>query len=83
MEVGIMHAPNSMTKCKKALSRTHVNTVDLINSQRSSMPVQRFYSYNELRHYTCEKGVGRIFPGGVAKEEGFIRALLRCFHHPE
>lgn len=83
MEVGIQPAPSSITKCKKALERVHVNIVDLVNCRRSGSPVQRFHSYNELKRYTCEKGKGRVFPRELAKEEGFIKALLKAFLHPE
>ena len=51
-----------------------VNLVNLIDHRLIGVPVIRFRNYNEFWTYTKE---GRIFPLHRAKEEGFIKALLR------
>lgn len=51
-----------------------VNLVNLIDHRNMGTPVIRFKSYTAFRKYTTD---GRIFPKEKAKEEGFIRALLR------
>lgn len=51
-----------------------VNLVNLIDHRLSGEPVIRFRNYREFRAYTIDD---RIYPLRAAKEEGFIRALLR------
>lgn len=51
-----------------------VNLVNLIDHRNIGVKVIRFKSYHEFQQYTRN---GRIFPKEKAKEEGFIRALLR------
>lgn len=65
--------------CLQALAAVNVNLVNLINHRRNpDIPLRLFPSYVALRDWTlAEKH--RIFPKKVAKEEGFIRALLKDF----
>ncbi|KAE8377106.1 hypothetical protein BDV26DRAFT_264426 [Aspergillus bertholletiae] len=65
----------SITQCRKALSRVHVNLVDLIDSRRSGTLVQQFPSLRALRKYTLDSG--KIFPRTAAKKDGFLKDLLR------
>lgn len=51
-----------------------VNLVNLIDHRNMGVPVIRFKNYAAFREYTTD---GRIFPKKKAKEEGFIKALLR------
>lgn len=48
--------------------------MNLIDHRNMGVPVIRFKSYAAFRKYTTD---GRIFSKEKAKEEGFIRALLR------
>lgn len=59
----------------KALKKTHVNIVDLIDCRRAGTAVRRFPTYGALRAYTVE--TGKVFPREAAKEEGFVKVLLR------
>ncbi|TKA78295.1 hypothetical protein B0A49_02051 [Cryomyces minteri] len=74
-EVGMEDAPNSITQCKKALNSVNVNLVDLINARRAGESVKCFRTRKELVAYT-RKTPGKIFPKELAKQDGFIRALL-------
>lgn len=61
----------------KALKKTHVNLVDLIDCRRAGTAVRRFPTFSALRNYTVN--TDRVFPKEVAKEDGFLKALLRSF----
>ncbi|KAI9870699.1 MAG: hypothetical protein M1830_003907 [Pleopsidium flavum] len=74
-EVGITPAPSSITQCKKALSKAHVNIVDLIDCRRAGTAVHRFPSERALRAYTQE--MNKFFPKEAAKRDGFLKVLLR------
>ncbi|XP_014556111.1 hypothetical protein COCVIDRAFT_38166 [Bipolaris victoriae FI3] len=75
-EVLIDEVPGSIRQCKAVLGSRNVlvNLVNLIDHRNMGTPVIRFKSYTAFRKYTTD---GRIFPKEKAKEEGFIRALLR------
>lgn len=64
----------------QALAAVNVNLVNLVDHRRrpNSVPLQLFPSYRALRHWTLASR-GRIFPKTVAKEEGFVKALLKDF----
>ena len=51
-----------------------VNLVNLIDHRLIGVPVIRFKNLDEFWNYTNQ---GRKFPLELAKEEGFIKALLR------
>lgn len=51
-----------------------VNLVNLIDHRLSGVPLIRFETYGKFQAYTKN---GRVYPLKAAKEEGFIRALLR------
>ncbi|EUC45004.1 hypothetical protein COCMIDRAFT_26768 [Bipolaris oryzae ATCC 44560] len=75
-EVLIEDVPGSITQCKAVLGSRNVlvNLVNLIDHRNMGTPVIRFKSYAAFRSYTTG---GRVFPKKKAKEEGFIKALLR------
>ncbi|KAL6711225.1 hypothetical protein ACN47E_005756 [Coniothyrium glycines] len=76
-EVGVENVPGSIGKCKAALRASNVliNLVNLIDHRMmgDAVPLVRFTSYKAWREYTK----GNMYPRKAAKEEGFIRALLR------
>ncbi|KAK8154765.1 hypothetical protein IWX90DRAFT_444198 [Phyllosticta citrichinensis] len=94
MEVGEVPG-RSITQCKTILKSIHVNLVNLMNCRRhwdnhhgSDDPIPedglpglvKFRNYRTFLHYTKDKR--RVFPKATAKEDGFIKALLReLFHH--
>ena len=65
--------------CVQALSKVYVNLVNLIDHRRNrSVPLRVFPNYHAFRTWTLSGKNGcRIFPKKAAKEEGFIKALLR------
>lgn len=73
-DVHISPAPSSINQCKKALSRTAVNLVDLIDSRRTGERVKVFPSRTALRNYSIKQN--KIFPKKKAKADGFLCALL-------
>lgn len=52
-----------------------VNLVNLIDHRVNGTPVIRFKTYDEWHEYTDRPGCR--FPLGAAKQEGFIKSLLR------
>ncbi|KAJ4994116.1 hypothetical protein SVAN01_00593 [Stagonosporopsis vannaccii] len=81
-DVQIYPVPLSITKCKKALSAVHVNLVNLISHRHNrNVELKLFPSYHALRMWTLGgKNGSRIFPKKLAKEEGFIKVLLKDLH---
>ncbi|KAH7077674.1 hypothetical protein BKA63DRAFT_592903 [Paraphoma chrysanthemicola] len=75
-EVGITDVPGNIKKCKKVLGspRVLVNLANLIEHRLSGEEVIRFRNYDEFWKYTSK---GRKFPLQAAKEDGFIKILLR------
>ncbi|KAK1456479.1 hypothetical protein CMEL01_16383 [Colletotrichum melonis] len=79
--IGINPLPVTNEQCKKAVRRTHVNIVDLIESRRGNKEgVQTFRNVNMLRAYTKE--TNKIFPNKFHGENcnGVLRHLLRNIH---
>lgn len=62
----------------QALGNIHVNLVDLVNSRRTGQKVEHFPNVTTLRKYTRE--TNKIFPRSAAKEDGFLKALLRVIY---
>ncbi|KAJ5215245.1 uncharacterized protein N7498_001652, partial [Penicillium cinerascens] len=77
-ELGICHSIESISKCRKALGSVHVNLVNLVDSRRTGQKVEQFPSVAALRKYTRE--MNKIFPRSAAKEDGFLKALLRVIY---
>ncbi|KAL4917604.1 hypothetical protein BDW62DRAFT_201629 [Aspergillus aurantiobrunneus] len=67
--------PTSITQCRKALGRVHVNLIDLIDANRLGKEVRKFQSVAALAKYTRKKQ--KAFPKAAAKKEGVLRDLLR------
>jgi hypothetical protein len=62
--------------CRQVLGSRNVlvNLVNLIDHRETGVGVIRFRDYDAFWKYTKK---GRVFPLEEAKEDGFIRALLR------
>ncbi|KAH7077676.1 hypothetical protein BKA63DRAFT_409724 [Paraphoma chrysanthemicola] len=74
-DVGIEDVPCSITKCKKALRPVMANLYNLVDHRRNpDIAILRFKSYMAFCKYT--RG-GRTFPKECAKQDGFIRVLLK------
>ncbi|KAI9040199.1 uncharacterized protein KD926_008523 [Aspergillus affinis] len=65
----------SVTQCRKALAKVHVNIFDLIDSRRTGAIVQRFPNRAALKEYT--KDTQKIYPKQAAKADGLLKELLR------
>ncbi|KAH0598160.1 hypothetical protein MHUMG1_04532 [Metarhizium humberi] len=78
-KLGIDPIPTSITACKKAIKRIHVNIVDFVDSERTGEPVRKFGSVGKLAKYTWENG--KVFPKKQAKRNSLLRFLLRRLQH--
>ena len=65
---------NSWRTITQALNKVWVNIVDLIDCRRNGSPVLRHKSQNALRTYS--KGNDKIYNLKLAKQNGFLTALL-------
>ena len=65
-----------MADTQKVFGKVHVNLVDLINVRRTGERLQKFPSVQALRSYTLETPE-KVFPKQAAKQDGFLKALLR------
>ncbi|KAK7681975.1 hypothetical protein QCA50_014938 [Cerrena zonata] len=77
-ELQIDPVPTTITQCRKALKRRHVNLVDLIDARcrGDKGDVQVFETYKELRDYTRKEH--KIFSRKKAKKlnlQGLLREL--------
>ncbi|KAF2633689.1 hypothetical protein BU25DRAFT_381337 [Macroventuria anomochaeta] len=74
-EVGIEKIPTSITQCQKVLKPVFVNLFNLVDHRRNpDLKVLRFQSYGEFNNFTRK---GHEFPRNCAKQEGFIKVLLK------
>lgn len=74
-DVGIDEVPGTITKCRKALKPIRVNLFNLLNHKRDPMiQLRRFKNHGEFVKYTHNR---RTFPKDCAKQEGFIKVLLK------
>ncbi|KAG9206823.1 hypothetical protein G6514_000110 [Epicoccum nigrum] len=74
-EVGIEKTPTSITQCQKVLKPVFVNLFNLVDHRRNpDHQVLRFKSYGEFNKFTRK---GNEFPRDCAKQEGFIKVLLK------
>ncbi|KAG6034537.1 hypothetical protein E4U41_006513 [Claviceps citrina] len=67
--------PQSITACKKAIEKVHVNIMDFIDCERTGNAVHKFPSVNQLRKYTTAHD--KFFPRKQAKKSFLLRYLLR------
>ncbi|KAJ4382303.1 hypothetical protein N0V86_002637 [Didymella sp. IMI 355093] len=74
-EVGIEKIPSSITQCQKVLKPVFVNLFNLVDHRRNpELKVLRFQSFSEFNKFTRN---GHEFPRNCAKQEGFIKVLLK------
>ncbi|KAF1947868.1 hypothetical protein EJ02DRAFT_417355 [Clathrospora elynae] len=75
-EVKIEPVPLSITKCKKALASVYVNIFNILDHRRNPerYPIKVFETYEKFRKYTV---AGRVYPLVRAKQDTFIKSLLR------
>ncbi|KAJ4266057.1 hypothetical protein NW762_004030 [Fusarium torreyae] len=67
--------PGSLSECRKSVRETHVNLVDLVETQRTGLPVKVFKTLKNLQDYTIR--TEKFFPKRNAHEGGLLRYLLR------
>ncbi|KAJ6576979.1 hypothetical protein DFH09DRAFT_813114, partial [Mycena vulgaris] len=72
--------PKTMWECRQAVRGVHVNLVDLVDSQGTGLPVEKFKSQEELAVYT--KMTRKWFPQARAEDEGLLVFLLRHIGRP-
>ncbi|KAL4892539.1 hypothetical protein BDV59DRAFT_43349 [Aspergillus ambiguus] len=66
---------SSITHCKKALCRVHVNIVDLVEGRQTGQKPRTFPTVGALARYTHE--TQRFFNRNSAKQDKILRVLLR------
>ncbi|KAM0253636.1 hypothetical protein ACHAQJ_007211 [Trichoderma viride] len=74
-KIRISPIPNTITSCKAAISKVHVNIIDFVDSERTGNPVPTFSSFEKFRDYTLKHR--KIFPKEEAKSNSLLRYLLR------
>ncbi|KAG1867058.1 hypothetical protein C8R48DRAFT_833139 [Suillus tomentosus] len=78
--VRISPIPDTLKLCREAVKATHVNIVDLVDTNVTKEPVTRFVSEAKLSEYT--KATGKFFPTDNAYAGGLLRYLLRRILNP-
>ncbi|KAL9004549.1 MAG: hypothetical protein Q9188_002643 [Gyalolechia gomerana] len=74
-ELGVSGRLGSITKCKKALKRVHVNILDFIDDRRAGVPTTTFPSAGALAVYTREHK--RRFPLDDTEGDSLMKILLK------
>ncbi|KAI2709064.1 hypothetical protein CBS147332_6123 [Penicillium roqueforti] len=74
-KVGIKDSFSSITQCKKALVRVHVNIVDVLDSWNSDVTPICFRNKDALAAYT--QSSTKFFGREIAKQDKVLRVLLR------
>ncbi|KAJ5555873.1 hypothetical protein N7535_008303 [Penicillium sp. DV-2018c] len=74
-KVGLQGPFTSITQCKKALARVHVNIVDLLDCWNTDSKPPIFKNRKTLAEYT--EGNHRYFRRDVAKQDKVLKVLLR------
>ncbi|OQE36841.1 hypothetical protein PENCOP_c011G03371 [Penicillium coprophilum] len=74
-KVGIKGSLTSITQCKKALARVHVNIVDLLDCWNSDAIPLGFKNKEALAAYT--RANNKFFSRHIAKQDKVLRVLLR------
>lgn len=78
--VHVSPIPNSLESCREAVKATHVNIVDLVDTETTGEPVTVFVSEVDLSQYTIS--TGKFFPRDNAYAGGLLRYLLRRIINP-
>ncbi|KAJ4412338.1 hypothetical protein N0V91_000809 [Didymella pomorum] len=74
-EIGIEKIPTSVSQCQKVLRGVFVNLFNVVDHRRNpELKILRFQTRGEFNAYTRK---GHEFPRNCAKQEGFIKALLK------
>ncbi|KAF2135094.1 uncharacterized protein K452DRAFT_239992 [Aplosporella prunicola CBS 121167] len=76
--LGINPIPRKLRDRRKAVTKTHVNLVDLLDRHRIGGSIRIFETEFELKEYTIQKG--KYFPKEEAYEGGLLKWLLREIH---
>ncbi|KAH7207883.1 uncharacterized protein BKA55DRAFT_586389 [Fusarium redolens] len=67
--------PTDLAACRESVRQTHVNLVDLVETQNTGLPVKVFETLKQLQDYTIPNG--KFFPKKSAYQGGLLRFLLR------
>lgn len=78
--VHVSPIPDTLDSCREAVKATHVNIVDLVDTQTTGEPVTAFVSEVDLSKYTIS--TGKFFPKDNAYAGGLLRYLLRRIINP-
>lgn len=71
----MLHDRRSATDLRQALKPVFVNLFNLVDHRRNpDLKVLPFQSYREFNRFTKN---GQVFPRDCAKQEGFIKILLK------
>ncbi|PWY89101.1 hypothetical protein BO70DRAFT_426767 [Aspergillus heteromorphus CBS 117.55] len=66
---------DSIRQCKKALSKVHVNIVDVLESRLLDRKPRKFPNKHALAAYTRDSG--KFMSRDLAKQDGLLKVLLR------
>lgn len=73
--------PSSLERCRRAVTSTHVNLVDLVDGfENPSTPVKIFKTVKALSEYTIE--TGKYFPRTNVHAGDLLKHLLRQILNP-
>jgi hypothetical protein len=64
----------------QAMKGVWINIYDFLNQRKTGKPARRFETEGQLANY-C-KHTGKIFPRGLAKQDGALRGLLAHISRP-
>ncbi|KAG2354028.1 hypothetical protein BDR07DRAFT_1454263 [Suillus spraguei] len=78
--VRVSPIPDTLESCREAVKATHVNIVDLVDTESTGESVTVFASEVDLSEYT--KATGKFFPRDNAYAGGLLRYLLRRIMNP-
>jgi hypothetical protein len=67
--------PADLAACRKRVRLTHVNLVDLVETEYTGSPVKVFKTLKQLRNYTLSNK--KVFPKKTAHHSGLLKFLLR------
>ncbi|KJA22723.1 hypothetical protein HYPSUDRAFT_138949 [Hypholoma sublateritium FD-334 SS-4] len=80
MHIGIKPIPDDLEECKKAVQRTHVNLVDLVDAFGTNRPIKVFRTERQLSEYTIK--TGKYFPRDEIEAGDLLKFLLRHIFNP-
>ncbi|EIN03758.1 hypothetical protein PUNSTDRAFT_77588 [Punctularia strigosozonata HHB-11173 SS5] len=74
-ELRVEPVPDSVSQCKQAVKRIHVNIVDLLDARARGEQVRLHRNMHQLAQYSIR--TGKIFPKKQAKAGLLLKYLLR------